>query len=307
MNKFEDMRAFIRIVEAGSITKAASQLNIAKSALSKRLSTLELSLGISLLNRTTRSQVLTDNGRVYYQQCLRIIDDVTEMESTLQNKQCALSGTIKITVPLSFGLSHLAPAITEFNRLHDQIKFDIDFNDRKTSIINEGYDMAVRIGKLHDSSLIAKKITTVKTVLVASQEYLDKHGTPTSPYELLTNHVKLHYSNAPGTLYFEHRSNRKNKDSEKISINIPVALIANNGDYLCQAAVASMGLISTPDFICHKYIKNRQLIPVLADCFMPTVLGVYAIYPQTRHLNKRIRMLIDFLVEYFGKKSVWDV
>ena len=304
MNKFEDMKAFIRIVDAGSITKAASQLNIAKSALSKRLSTLELSLGITLLNRTTRSQVLTDNGKVYYQQCLRIIDDVTEMEATLQNKQCALSGSIKITVPLSFGLSHLAPALTAFNKSHDQIKFDIDFNDRKTSIINEGYDMAIRIGKLDDSSLIAKKITTVKTVLAASQLYLDKHGTPKSPDELLTNHVKLHYSNALGALYFEHQDNQ---NREKIAINLPITLIANNGDYLCQAAVAGMGIISTPDFICHEYIRNRQLIPVLADCFIPTVLGVYAIYPQTRHLNKRIRMLIDFLVEYFGNEVDWNI
>lgn len=301
MNKFKDMKSFIRIVEAGSITRAASQLNIAKSALSKRLSMLEHRLGITLLNRTTRSQALTDNGKLYYQQCLRIIEDVTVMESSLQNKLCALSGSIKITVPLSFGLSYLSPALLKFNEIHQHIQFDIDFNDKKVDIINEGYDMALRIGKLEDSSLIAKKIASANIILVASDSYLKKHGTPKVPTDLLKGHVRLHYRNSTETMTFA------NKDHSPVSINIPTTTISNSGDYLCQAAVQGMGLLYTPDFIAHNYVKNGQLRQILTDYYQPVTRGIYAVYPQTRHLSRKVRKLIDFFVEYFADIPGWNV
>ncbi len=253
MNKFEDMQAFIRIVDAGSITKAASQLNIAKSAMSKRLSTLESRLGIVLLNRTTRSQMLTDNGQVYYSECKRIIDDVNDVEAALKNRQAALSGSIKIAVPLSFGLTHLAPALNKFNKLNPNINFEIDFNDRKVSIINEGYDLAIRAGQLQDSNYMAKKISYDKTVLVASQNYLDIHGTPKKVKDLLSNHVKLHYRNTSGTYHFS------NKSKKTTQINLPSVLISNNGDYLCQTAAEGMGIISSPYFICYQYIQKKNL------------------------------------------------
>lgn len=295
------MQTFIRIVEAGSISKAAEQLNTVKSAVSKRLSNLEHSLGITLMNRTTRSLTLTDNGKTYYQRCLQIIDDVAELESNLKNSLCQLLGVIKITVPLSFGLMHLATALSRFNVIQEQVKFDIDFNDRKVDIINEGFDLAIRIGKLEDSSLIARKITTVRTLLSASQAYLDKHGTPKKPEDLSNGHVNLKYSNSNASLQF------KNDKNKTIAIHLPNALIANNGDYLCQAALEGKGLLSTPDFICYKYIKSGQLIPVLADCYLPSEMGVYAIYPQTRQLSRKVRSLIDFLIQYFGEKPYWHL
>ena len=299
MNKFEDMQAFVRIVEAGSITKAANQLNIAKSAMSKRLSNLESRLGITLLNRTTRSLILTDNGKAYFSECRRIIDDVIEVETTLQNKQSALSGSVKIAVPLSFGLLHLAPAINEFNRLHPEIRFEIDFNDRKISLINEGYDLAIRIGKLDDSNLMARKITSIKTLLVASQSYLDEHGTPQVPSDLLHGHNKLHYRNTSGVFHFIDEQDRK------VQINLPSTIISNNGDYLSQCAVEGLGIISTPDFISYKEIQSGELIQILPKHHQTPEIGVHAIYPQTRHLSRKIRSLIDFLVNYFGEKPKW--
>ncbi len=301
MNKFEDMKAFIRIVEAGSITKASEQLNIAKSALSKRLSSLESNLGITLLNRTTRSQQLTDNGTAYYQQCKRIIDDVTELESTLQNKHCALHGSIKATVPLSFGLSHLTPAITQFNQIHPNINFELDFNDNKIAIIKEGYDLAIRIGQLDDSNLMARKITAVKTLLVASPDYLDKYGTPITPEQLSGNHVKLQYSNASSAWHFI------DTNEVKKTIHLPIVHLSNNGDYLCQAAVEGQGILSTPDFICHEHIRSGQLIPILTDYYVASNIGVYTVYPPTRHLNRRVRTLIDFLAGYFSSPNIWDI
>jgi len=301
MNKLEDMQTFIRIVEAGSITKAAQQFNTVKSAISKRLSNLEHSLGVTLLNRTTRSQTLTDNGKIYYQRCLQIVEDVVELESSLKNNLCALSGSIKIAVPLSFGLLHLAPAINRFNEINENITFDIVFNDRKVDIINEGFDLAIRIGKLQDSSLMAKKISSVQTLLTASPAYLKKFGTPKTPQELQKEHALLHYSNAANSFNFN------DANGKTLQINIRSSLISNNGDYLCQAAVNGKGLLSSPDFICYKHVLSGQLVRVLEEHYQTTRLGVYAIYPQTRHLSRRVRALLDYLSLYFGDVPYWKV
>ena len=165
MNPFEDMQTFVRIVEAGSITKAALQLNTVKSSVSKRLADLEKRLGMTLLHRTTRVQKLTDSGQSYYQQCLRIIEDVQEVESSIRDQHCALSGRIKVAAPLSFGIEHLGKALQQFNQRHPDIQFDIDFNDRKVDIVEEGFDLAIRIAKLADSTLMARKITQTHLIL----------------------------------------------------------------------------------------------------------------------------------------------
>lgn len=301
MNKFEDMKTYIRIVEAGSITLAADQMNTAKSAISKRLSNLENSLGVTLLQRTTRSQTLTENGKIYYKQCLRIIDEVNEMEASLQNTSLALSGNIKISVPLSFGLEHMAPALNEFINNHKGIKMDIDFNDRKVDIVNEGFDFAIRIGELPDSSLIAKKISHVRTLLVASPGYLKTHGTPKTPDELSTKHKSLSYRNSPGSLNF------MREDGSSYSLRISDSLISNNGDFLCQAALQDMGILNSPDFICYEHVKSGELLPILTDCYKPSAFGVYAIYPQTRYMSGRVRALIDFLSQHFGEVPYWSV
>lgn len=298
MNPFEEMQNFIRIVEAGSLTKAAEQTNTVKSAVSRRLMELERRLGVSLLTRTTRSQSLTDLGQSYYQRSLQILDDLSELESNVKDEQCALRGKIKIAAPLSFGLAHLAPALSKFNDIHKDIHFDIDFNDRKIDIIEEGFDLAFRIAKLDDSNFIARKITAIRALLVASPDYLEKHGTPTTPKELLNNHVKLQYTNSPETWEFIEKG-------QSLSIKIDSVLNSNNGDYLLQAAIAGKGLILTPDFICYKHVKTGQLKPVLAEYIPSIEIGAYAVYPQTRHLSRRIRSLVDYLIQYFGETPYW--
>ena len=301
MNKFEDMKTFIRIVESGSITLAAEQMNTVKSAISKRLSNLENMLGVTLLNRTTRSQTLTDSGRQYYQKCLKILEDIAEIETSLKNDETSLSGTIKLAVPLSFGLLHLRKALTEFQKKHPKIKFDIDFNDKKVDIINEGFDLAIRIGKLDDSSLKARKITSVRTILTASQDYLAKFGIPKHPKDLLKGYKNLLYKNTPSSLYF------KNSENKNVSMNLPTALISNNGDFLCQAALDGLGLLNTPDFICYEFVRNGELIPVLPQYYVPESIGVFAVYPQTRHLQTRVRVLIDYLINHFGDIPYWSI
>lgn len=301
MNQFEDMQAFVRVVEAGSITKAAEQMNTVKSAISRRLSVLEKRLGVSLLTRTTRSQTLTESGSAYYQQCLRIIEDVAEVESGIRNQHCALAGRIKVAAPLSFGLTHLAPALTQFNNIHSQVHFDVDFNDRRVDLIEEGFDLAIRISKLADSSLIARKLTNISGILSASPDYLEKHGIPQKIEDLNHGHVKLGYSLGGEQWLF------KSDSGKEISVKVPAVTTANNGDYLCQQAIAGKGLLLTPDFICYEAIKKGQLLPLLQDYIVQDRMNAYAIYPQTRHLSQRVRRLVDFLVDYFASQSGWAV
>ena len=300
MNQYEEMHTFVRIVEAGSISKAAEQLQTVKSAVSRRLSDLEKRLSVSLLTRTTRSQVLTDTGKSYYQQCLRLLDDLDEVEASVKNEHCALEGTIKIAAPLSFGLAHLGPALRQFNSDNPNIRFDIDFNDRNIDIIEEGFDVAIRISLLKDSSLIAKKITNTQIILCASPEYLKQHGTPKTPSDLENDHVKLQYSNQPDNWIFNH-------NGQTFNVKVPSIITANNGEFLRQSAIDGQGLIFTPDFICYKSINDGKLVQLLPEFTKGLTINAYAIYPQTRHLSLRVRHLVDYLADYFGDKPYWRI
>lgn len=301
MNQLEDMQTFVRIVEAGSITKASLQLNTVKSAVSRRLAELEKRLGVTLLTRTTRSQVLTDSGRSYYQQCLRIIDDLAEVESSIKDQHCSLAGTIKISVPLSFGLKHLAPAFRQFNHTHPDVLFNVDFNDRKVDLVEEGYDLAIRISNLADSSLVARKITSVAPVLCASPTYLKQYGEPKTAEDLSQGHVRLRYNLMPEAWQFVSES------GQPIVVKSPIVLSANNGDYLCGEAIAGRGLLFGPDFICYEAIRAGQLKPLLCEQLKNLATNAYAVYPQTRHLSQRVRGLVDYLADYFGDKPYWEI
>lgn len=298
MNQLEDMQTFVRIVEAGSITRAAEQLNTAKSAVSRRLQQLEQRLNITLITRTTRTQSLTDSGKSYYQQCLRILQDIEEVESGVRNDQLSLKGKIKVAAPLSFGLRHLSKALCDFNEMHPEIYFDVDFNDRQVDLIEEGFDLAIRIARLPDSNLIAKPIFSCDSILSASPTYLNKMGRPKSPNDLREHYKKLHYSGVNSSWHF-------NVDGQVQSISVANAMSANNGDFLCQAAIDGKGLLMTPDFICYKAIEQGHLEPILQKYLIRRTIKGYAIYPQTRHLSARVRRLVDFLAQYFGDKPYW--
>jgi DNA-binding transcriptional LysR family regulator len=301
MSQLEDMQTFVRIVEAGSITKAADQLDTVKSAISKRLSELEKRLGVTLLTRTTRTQALTETGRTYYQQCVRIIDQVTEVESGLRQENCALTGRIKIAGPLSFGLAHLAPALRRFTEINPEVEFEIDFNDRRVDLVEAGFDLAVRIGSLTDSSLMARQLTKGKTMLCASPGYLASHGRPLTARDLETGHVRLKYTLSPEKWLLLDES------GNKVSPKIASVLSANNGDFLLEEAINGRGLVFSPDFLCYKAIRLGLLVPILADQLVDNDIGVYAVYPQTRHLPNRVRSLIDYLVVYYGATPYWQL
>ena len=300
MDRFEGLNAFVRVVEAGSITGAAERLGVAKSAVSRRLAELEERLGTQLMRRTTRKLSLTDSGWAFYERAVRILSDLEEAETSVSQAQGALRGRLRVAAPLSFGLMHLGPAITEFAARHGEVTFDLDFNDREVDLLKEGFDLAVRIGELGDSSLIARRLAPVRLIPCASPAYLDANGAPRSPAELGAHRCLLYaYSREPRVWRY------RTPAGEKGSVKVEARLQANNGDFLCQAAVAGEGVVLTPSFIAYREIELGRLVPVLQDVNWPEV-AAYAVYPQTRHLSRRVRAFVDFLVERFAGVPYWD-
>lgn len=300
MARLEDMETFVRVVEAGSISGAAERMGIAKSAVSRRLSDLESRLGVQLFRRTTRRLDLTDSGRGFYERCLTILSDVDEAEDAVSQAHGTLRGRLHVAVPLSFGLLHLGPAICAFMQAHPEVEFNLDMNDRQVDLLAEGFDLALRIADLEDSTLIARQLAPIRTVVCASPDYLAQHGTPLIP-EQLAEHNCLVYSNNPEPALWRYHDSQGNA----LSVRVRACLQASNGDFLHQAAIAGQGICLQPTFIVHRSIEEARLIPILTGYGWPSV-NAYAVYPQTRHLSLRVRVFVDFLAERFAGTPYWD-
>ncbi|KAF0568531.1 Transcriptional regulator, LysR family [Psychrobacter nivimaris] len=299
MGQLEDMAMFVRIVEAGSITKAAEQLNIAKSAVSRRLKELEERLGSQLISRTTRQSKLTQAGEQYYQQVNNILRAVDAVNEHATDAPMRIEGTLKMTAPLSFGLMHLNDVIDKYANKHPNLRFDLDFSDRRIDLIEEGYELAIRIGELQDSSYQAKKLALIRCVICASPNYLAKMGTPET-LDDLDNHALLQYSlgqtNSINLVDTEGRSHHRTIDAK---------IKATNGEFLVDLAVKGHGITFVPTFIAYKKLALGELVPVFQHYQLPT-LTAYAVYPKNRFLSQRCRYLIDFIAEQFGDNPYWD-
>lgn len=300
MNRFENLQTFIKVVDFGSISAAAERMGIAKSAVSRRISELEHHLGVQLFRRTTRQLNLTDSGKSFYERAIRILTDLEEAELAVSQQHGELAGVIKIAAPLSFGLLHLAPAFTDFMKAHPGIQLDLDFNDRHIDILQEGFDLAIRVTRLADSSFIARRLATIHHMVCASPEYLKLYGSPQSP-DALRHHRCLSYSNIHDSNIWHYQ----NQNEKQGQVKVPIILSANNGDFLRQAAIAGLGIILEPTFIIYDAISKGQLVPLLTDYQWP-VIDAYAIYPHTRHLSQRVRALVDFLAQRFEGTPYWD-
>lgn len=298
MNSVEDMQIFKRVVEAGGISKAADQLDTVKSAVSRRLKALEKRLNVTLLQRTTRRQVLTEAGQRYYQSCLRLLDDIAEAEAQVADIQSELTGRLRIAVPLSFGLQHLSPALLAFQQQHPELEMDIDFSDRFVDLVADGFDMAIRIGRLPDSSLKARRLSHSRVMLCASPAYLQQYGTPTHPHDLVEGHIALHYLSRHETWPFL-------DNGRAIHINVRSRMLINNGQFLRDAAIAGHGIIRTPDFICYQAINKGQLVELLNGYHQEDTVGIYAVTPGSRYLPKRCEALMQFLQQTFADNSPW--
>ena len=299
MGQLEDMQVFVRIVEAGSITKAAGQLNLAKSAVSKRLNDLENRLGSKLINRTTRTSSLTEAGHQYYQRVQLLLGEVDSLNGDIACENKVLAGSLKLAVPLSFGITHLTPAIDLFMRQHPELSIELDFSDRKVDLIEGGYDLAFRIGSLPDSSLKARKIAPIKHVICASPDYLKRQGTPENPAQL-KHHKILKRPGWPlaGMPLWD-------LEGQKHLANGQSSLIANNGNAMTLLALTGHGIIMLPTFYVWESLQRGDLVPILENYSLAT-MNAYAVYPTTRYLPRKVRSLIDFLVERFGDTPYWD-
>ena len=300
MNRLENMDTFIRVVEAGSISGAAERLDVAKSAVSRRLKELEQHLGVELFHRTTRRMNLTETGHAFYQQSVRILQDVLEAELATSKAHHTLKGRLKVALPLSFGLMHLGPAINEFSRENPQIEFDLDFNDREVDLMQEGFDLAIRIARLADSSLIARRLASIESVLCASPAYLEHKGIPQSLDELI-DHQCLVYNLIKDFEHWHFYDEQENL----VRVKIRPYLKASNGEFLRDSAVADMGITLLPTFIAYREIEQGALVPLFRQFTLPKI-DAYAIYPQTRHLSQRVRAFVDFLVTRFEGTPYWD-
>lgn len=294
MDRLAHMQIFVAVAEAGSITAAAERMSLAKSAVSRRLAELEGALGVSLIQRTTRRLNLTESGHAYYTRCVAILADIEDAEAEVSQAHGALRGRLKVALPQAFGLLHLAPLIQAFMKQHPDVRLELDFNDRQVDLMQEGFDLAIRIATLEDSSLIARRLAPIPHLVAASPAYLARRGTPHTAADL-AGHDCLAYSNVRDPGLWSYRS----PDGEPGQVRVPVRLAASSGEFLLQAAVADEGLVLLPAFYTDAALQSGRLIEVLADHRWPEP-AAYAVYPPTRHLSTRARAFIDFLAEHLG-------
>jgi DNA-binding transcriptional LysR family regulator len=300
MGQLEDMAMFIRVVDAGSITNAADQLNIAKSAVSRRLKELENRLNTQLISRTTRNSTLTEAGQKYYQEACSILSEVDLLNEQISGLSSHLEGKMRLTAPLSFGLMHLDEIIHNFAQQHPQLCFELDFSDRHIDLVEEGYELAIRIGELKDSSYQAKRLTVIRRVLCASPEYIKQAGMPDS-IEALKQHNFLQYglTGRQGEVEVIDPAGKRHK------VEMASRFKANNGNFLVDMAIKGHGIVFTPTFIAYQSLAKGELIRVMEDHQFPT-LNAYAVYPKNRFLSQRCRLLIDYIIEQIGDEPYWD-
>lgn len=299
MSKFEEMDTFVKVVEAGTMTLAAERLNIAKSAVSRRLSELEERLQAQLFIRTTRKLTLTDTGRGFYQRCLRILADVDESEAQVSLSHSELRGRLRVALPSSFAQRHMTQILMGFMCEHRGLVLDFDFNDRRVDIVQEGFDVAIRIGSLSDSTLIARRLVRIRMMLCASPDYLRRCGVPKTPQDLLQHKVMGYSLSAdPGLRYLA-------DDGSTEKVILPEALSANSGEFLLQAGVHGLGLLWEPTFLLHEEVEAGRLVPLLTDCRW-VGSQAHLLYPQTRHLSARVRGFVDHVVQQFAGMPPWD-
>lgn len=299
MDKLEAMNAFVKVVASGSYAEAARRLGMTRSAVSKAVMELEQELGARLLDRTTRRVTPTEAGLAYYERCMAILAQVEETEAQISRLHDEPKGLLKVNAPMSFGTLYLGEAVADFMIRYSDLKVELMLTDRFIDPLEEGVDVTIRIGTLSDSSLIARRIAPARIVLVASPDYLKKHGVPRTPADL-ANHRCLSYGHTTSMQRWH-----LTEKGQSISVGIGACLSSNNGDALRDAAVKGIGIARLPTFIVGDDLSRQRLKIVLPDN-RPEDLTIHALYAPNRYLAAKTRVFIDFLVARFGKKPEWD-
>ena len=302
MDRFDNMRVFARVVESGIFTGAAARLGISASMVSQHVKELEERLGARLLNRTTRRVSLTETGRAYYERCTRLLADLEETEEAVSDMHAAPRGELRVNAPPTFGILHLAPAIADFTTRFPAISVELMLSVRIADLIDEGVDVAVWVGELPDSSLIARQLAPCRMVVCGAPRYFEKHGTPRTPADLAIHNC---LTVAVTGLSYYRTWHLTAADGTALNISPIGNLRTNSGAVLKVAALAGHGLVCLPTYLVGDALQSGRLVTVLDDYTAPP-LALRALYPHNRHLSAKVRAFVDFLASRFGREPPWD-
>lgn len=293
MDKFQEMRVFAGVVDAGSFVGAADALGMSKAAVSRHVSDLEQRLGVRLMQRTTRKLSLTQEGEVFLSRCRDILASIEESEAELSTRAASASGLLKVSVPVSFATKHLAPLWSDFLAMHPRLTLDVHLADRLVDLVDEGFDLAVRIARLPDSSLVSRKLAATRLVLCAAPSYLRRRGTPQHPDDLAAHDV-IGYSllSTPGQWMLQ-------GPDGPVTVKIKPRLWTNNGDTSVAAAVRGAGIDLQPTFLIADELADGRLVQVL-PAWQAVELGIYAVYPSRKFVLPKVRALVNFLAGAFA-------
>lgn len=300
MNRLDGLEVFVAVVDNEGFTAAAGELDVSKSYVSKQISRLEDRLGVRLLNRTTRQVTATAAGEAFYDRCAQILEDLEAAERAVTQLQTSPRGTLRVSLPMSFGLNYVAPIIGGFLEDYPELELDLDFSDRQVDIVDEGYDMVIRIGNLKDSSLIARKLAPTQRFVCGSPAYFEEHGVPRHPRDLRDHECLLYSYKTHGPSW------RFDGPDGEVLVRVSGRIRSNNGSALVHAAVSGLGLTLSPDFIAADAIRSGDLQPVLED-WIDSKMDVWALYPHRRYLSAKVRLFVDYLREHFSDNPPWQI
>jgi DNA-binding transcriptional LysR family regulator len=298
MDRLDEINAFTAVAEARSFTQGARKLGVSSAQASKLVARLENRLGARLLNRTTRDVSLTDTGRAYLDRARDLLQGFDELETSVRDSSRGPSGTLKISAPVSFGKSHLTPALLAFASGCNAVSLDVSLSDRMVNLVEEGFDAAVRIGHLSDSSLVAKRLAPVRLVTCASPDYLARAGTPAALEDLAGHEAIIDTNAREPTLW------RFGPHNDLREVRVHGRLRFNGAEPCIAAAVAGFGIAHSPAFAAAEELRAGRLVPILCN-FEPDLIHVYAVYPHARHLAAKVRAFVDFLAARYAGEPEW--
>ncbi|AHI29453.1 LysR family transcriptional regulator [Marinobacter similis] len=289
MYRWEGVNEFVAVAETESFTQAARRLGVSTAQVSRQVSALETRLATRLFYRTTRRVSVTEAGRIYYQQCRQVLDALDDAERSITNLQLSPRGKLRLTAPITYGEKRIAPLVNEFVVKYPELDVEMNLTNQKLDLVGEGYDLAVRLGKLEDSSMMARRLASRTLYVCASPQYLSAHGAPQELAELAQHNC------LQGNLDYWRFQEQGQPRNVRISGNIR----CDSGRALLDAALKGIGIVQLPDYYVQTALDTGQLLPLLTN-YREDDDGIWAVYPQTRHLSPKVRMLLDFLVESLG-------
>lgn len=293
---------FVKVVGEKSFSSAARQLGVSKSVVSKAVAELEDRLGAQLLNRTTRQMSLTEVGQAYHERCLAILENVDEVEQLVSAQAKAPKGLLRLSAPVTFSIAYLGGPISSFLNKNPEMAVELALNDRMVDIVEEGFDLAIRISRrLKDSNLIAVKLSSARSVACASPAYLERHGEPYHPRDLL-GHDCLRYSNLGPAREWTFIDPTTQKP---LQMAVSGRIITNNGEILREAATNGEGIMYGPSFLVAEDIRRERLVPILRG-YVAAPYNIYAVYPPNRHISTKVRRLVDHLRQTWGDNPGWE-